>query len=81
MSKPRVFVTRLILESGLNLVRDFCEADIWPEELPPSRQAILEHVHGMDGLLCLLTDQIDAGDHGCGRAGVESNQQFFGGHR
>jgi glyoxylate reductase len=61
MSKPRVFVTRFILESGLNLIRDFCDADIWPEELPPSRQAILEHVHGMDGLLCLLTDQIDAG--------------------
>ncbi len=60
MSKPRVFVTRLILESGLNLIRDFCEADIWPEELPPSRQAILEHVRGMDGLLCLLTDRIDA---------------------
>jgi lactate dehydrogenase-like 2-hydroxyacid dehydrogenase len=61
MSKPRVFVTRFILESGLNLIRDFCDADIWPDELPPSRQAILEHVHGTDGLLCLLTDQIDAG--------------------
>jgi len=60
MSKPRVFVTRIILESGLQMVRDFCEADIWPEELPPSRQVILEHVHGMDGLLCLLTDRIDA---------------------
>jgi len=45
----------------MNLIRDFCEADIWPEELPPPREAILEHVHGMDGLLCLLTDQIDAG--------------------
>ena len=61
MSKPRVFVTRFILESGLNLIRDFCDADIWPDELPPSRQAILEHVRGMDGLLCLLTEQIDAG--------------------
>jgi glyoxylate reductase len=61
MSKPRVFVTRFILESGLNLIRDFCEADIWPDELPPPRQAILEHIHGMDGLLCLLTDTIDAG--------------------
>jgi glyoxylate reductase len=60
MSKPRVFVTRILLESGLQMVRDFCEADIWPEELPPSRQMILEHVHGKDGLLCLLTDRIDA---------------------
>jgi len=61
MSKPKVFVTRLILDSGLTLIRDFCEADIWPDELPPSRQAILEHVHDRDGLLCLLTDNIDSG--------------------
>ncbi len=61
MSKPRVFVTRLILESGLDLIKEFCEAEVWPDELPPSRQEILRHVHGMDGLLCLLTDRIDAG--------------------
>jgi glyoxylate reductase len=60
MSKPRVFVTRLILDNGLELVRDFCEADIWPDELPPSRQEILRGVRGVEGLLCLLTDQIDA---------------------
>jgi glyoxylate reductase len=60
MFKPRVFVTRLILESGLDLVRDFCQADVWPDELPPSRQEILKRVRGVEGLLCLLTDQIDA---------------------
>ena len=61
MSKPKVFVTRRILESGMKLIQDFCNADIWPDELPPSRQAILTQIGGMDGLLCLLTDQIDAG--------------------
>ena len=45
----------------MKLIQDFCNADIWPDELPPSRQAILAHIGGMDGLLCLLTDQIDAG--------------------
>ena len=45
----------------MKLIQDFCNADIWPDELPPSRQAILTHIVGMDGLLCLLTDQIDAG--------------------
>jgi glyoxylate reductase len=61
MSKPRVFITRLILENGLNLIRDFCETEVWPEELPPAREALMAGVRGMDGLLCLLTDQIDAG--------------------
>ena len=61
MSKPRVFVTRIILESGLTLIRDFCETEVWPDELPPSRQEILKGVRGVEGLLCLLTDRIDAG--------------------
>ena len=60
MSKPRVFVTRRILESGLNRIQEFCNTDLWPEELPPSRQILLERVRGVDGLLCLLTDRIDA---------------------
>ncbi len=60
MPKPRVFVTRIILESGLELVRNFCEAEVWPDELPPNRQEILRGVRGVDGLLCLLTDRIDS---------------------
>jgi glyoxylate reductase len=60
MSKPKVFVTRVIRDKGLDLVKEFCDADIWPEELPPSREVLLEKVRGVDGLLCLLTDKIDA---------------------
>lgn len=60
MSKPRVFLTRLILESGMKLVQDFCEAEIWSGELPPNRDDLLRHVDGRNGLLCLLTDRIDA---------------------
>ncbi len=60
MSKPRVFVTRQIPEEGLALVRQACRADVWPQELPPSRQVILDKVAACDGLLCLLTDPIDA---------------------
>ncbi len=59
MVKPKVFITRHILESGLNLVMDFCEADVWPGELPPSRKDLLDHIRGQQALLCLLTDQID----------------------
>ena len=59
MTAPKVFVTRVIREKGLELVRENCQADIWPEELPPGREALLECVRGVDGLLCLLTDRID----------------------
>lgn len=59
MAKPRVFITRVILEKGLGLIRDFCDMDLWIDGLPPPRQVLLERVRGVDGLLCLLTDPID----------------------
>ena len=60
MSKPKVFVTRIIPEKGLSQVQQFCDVDLWTDELPPSRAVMLERVRGVDGLLCLLTDRVDA---------------------
>jgi glyoxylate reductase len=59
MSKPKVFVTRAIPEKGFEILRDFCEVDLWPDELPPARNELLQHVRGVDGLLSLLTDKVD----------------------
>jgi glyoxylate reductase len=59
MAKPKVFVTRVIPDKGLDLVKDFCDVDLWEGELPPSRDELLKRVQGMDGLLSLLTDKID----------------------
>ncbi|HEU0292096.1 MAG TPA: D-glycerate dehydrogenase [Anaerolineales bacterium] len=59
MLKPKVFVTRGISDKGLDLIKDFCELDLWLEELPPSRPELLKRVRGIEGLLCLLTDKID----------------------
>jgi len=61
MSKPKVFVTRLIPEKGLDLVREFCEADIWPQELPPGRAELIARVAQVEGLISLLTEKVDAG--------------------
>ena len=41
------------------LLRPACDAEVWPDELPPPRQVLLERVRGLDGLLCLLTDRVD----------------------
>src|SRR5215213_6422385 len=59
MSKPNVFVTRLIPAKGLDVVQEFCNVDLWRGELPPGREELLKHAQGVDGLLCLLTDKID----------------------
>ena len=59
MTKPKVFVTRVIPEKGLKMVRDFCDVDLWEDEIPPSREELLKRVQGVDGVLSLLTDKID----------------------
>ena len=59
MSKPRVFVTRPIPDRGLDVIKNFCNADVWTDELPPSRKVLLERVRGVDGIVSLLTDRID----------------------
>lgn len=59
MARPKVFITRIIPNKGLHMVLESCDATVWMEELPPSRDELLHAVRGIDGLLCLLTDRID----------------------
>jgi glyoxylate reductase len=60
MRQPLVFVTRRIPEAGLALLRAACQMDLWESDLPPSPDALLAHARQADGLLCLLTDRVDA---------------------
>ncbi len=59
MPKPRAFVTRQIPQAGLDELEPEVEMEIWPGELPPPYETLLEKVGGIDALLCLLTDRID----------------------
>jgi glyoxylate reductase len=58
--KPRVFVTRRIPDAGLSLILEACDAAVRGAEFPPSRAELIDGVRGCDGLLCLLTDPVDA---------------------
>ena len=57
--QARVLVTRGIPEAGLELIRGIGQVEVWPHELPPPRDVLLELVRGVDGLLSLLTDRVD----------------------
>lgn len=59
MSKPKVFVSRIIPAAGLDKIKAECEVDLWTEQMPPPYEVLTERVKGVDGLLCLLTDRID----------------------
>jgi glyoxylate reductase len=59
VSKPRVFVSRVIPDEGLRPILEACDATVWRDELPPPRAELLRAVEGCDGILALLTDKID----------------------
>jgi glyoxylate reductase len=42
------------------MAREAADLEIWPEDLPPPYQVLLQKAPGMDGLLSLLTDRVDA---------------------
>jgi lactate dehydrogenase-like 2-hydroxyacid dehydrogenase len=58
--RPRVFVSRRIPDEGLSRILEATDATVWPDDLPPSRDVLLRSIQGMDGVLALLTDRVDA---------------------
>ncbi|MFQ5873440.1 MAG: 2-hydroxyacid dehydrogenase [Dehalococcoidia bacterium] len=60
MGKPKVFVTRLIADEALDKVREATDMKLWEDDLPTPRDVLLREVRDIDGLLCLLTERIDA---------------------
>lgn len=60
MSKPKVFVARKMAPEALDKIAGATEMELWEGELPPPRDVYLEKVRGIDGLLSILTDKIDA---------------------
>lgn len=55
----KVFVTRHLTPDAEEKLNEFCQAEYWPGETPPSYEKLLEKTREVDGLVCLLTDRID----------------------
>lgn len=60
MAKPKVYVTRRIPDAGLELLRRECEVEVSPYDRPLTRSEFLAAIKGRDGVICLLTDKVDA---------------------
>jgi lactate dehydrogenase-like 2-hydroxyacid dehydrogenase len=56
-------------DEGLDPIGEACDAEIWPDELPPPRDELLRAIEGCDGVLTLLTDRVD--DEFLDRAGAQ----------
>src|SRR5438067_4681237 len=68
-TRPRVFVSRVIPDEGLQLLLAQTDADVWQDELPPPRDELLKRAEGVDALLVLLTDVVN--DELLDRAGAQ----------
>lgn len=60
MGRDKVFVTRELPPAATDRLASHCEVEVWDEFLPPDYEVILDKISGLAGLLCLLTDRIDA---------------------
>src|SRR3990170_2242635 len=60
MTQPLVFVTRELPGDGLGRLAREAKVSVWPDEMPPPRDELLRGVRDAHGLICLLTDRIDA---------------------
>jgi glyoxylate reductase len=56
----KIYVTRRILEPALSMLSTECQVTLNRRPRPPSREEILKNVVGKAGILCMLTDHIDA---------------------
>jgi len=59
MAEFKVFITRR-LPTNLEKLQQMAIVEVWSERQPPPYEVLLEKVQDVDGLLCLLTDQIDS---------------------
>jgi glyoxylate reductase len=56
----RIFVTRALPFPALDRLRAEHDVDEWGEPRPPSPEELRERVAGVDGLLTMLTERVDA---------------------
>lgn len=59
--RPRVFVTRRLPGQGLERLARVADVEVWPGDAGPDPAALRSRSGRVDGLLCLLTDAVDAG--------------------
>ena len=60
MTKPRVFITRVIAQEALDKIAQVTEMEVWPEELPPPYEVLRKKARDAEGLVTLLSDRVDA---------------------
>jgi len=56
----KVYMTRKILEPALSMLSRECQVTLNKKPRPPSKAEMLKNAAGKDGILCMLSDRMDA---------------------
>lgn len=59
LNQRKIYVTRTLPEEAMKLLHSNFEVEVWPDEMPPPKSLLIEKVKEVDGLISLLTEQID----------------------
>lgn len=61
MNKPTIYITRKIPQELLDPYEEILHVKMWDkEEVPIPKEVLIEEIKEADGLLCLITENIDA---------------------
>ena len=60
MVKPKVYVTRKLPKKAMEMIDKECDMEVNPHDRVMTREELETAIQDIDGLLCLLTDKIDA---------------------
>ena len=60
MTKPKVYVTRLIPKEGLQILTEVADVQLWEGNTPVPRDVLMREIKEAVGLITLITDPVDA---------------------
>ncbi|KAG5891372.1 hypothetical protein JTB14_020104 [Gonioctena quinquepunctata] len=60
MSKPSVYVTRLVHKEAMDLLNQHCEVTTWTGSCSVPREELLNNIENKNALFCMLSDRIDS---------------------
>ena len=60
MAKARVYVARQLPAEAIRRIKSSCDAAVWERQGPSTRRVLLQRVKGIEGLLCTISEKVDA---------------------
>jgi lactate dehydrogenase-like 2-hydroxyacid dehydrogenase len=59
LDRKSVYVTREMPREAMEILESRSDVEVWRDEMPPPKSLLIEKVKTADGLVCLLTEQMD----------------------